>query len=608
MSANDTNLSDYKFDVMVATTQKSINANLKRYMRTIKAEPKYICFVFSLEEGHPVIKPLDDIIAESGINPFELPEGIEFGDSRVQALLGVKFVGGLQMIPGLPDMEAGDIPDIIEIFVDNSATVSCNLLFSEFKVVEIVTGAYIEDSFNINYQEKNQAWRLLTTVNLETMNLDPALNTIYFNNRPAQKNAILEKINQLEAGTFSLEQLYLDLTNAKYQKIEGIEGVSEMMEIYIEKYAQPHYDKILKDNGEPVISLSAADNRHNSSLKLTGVQRTGLKYVDESTHLPVVHPTPAQKALSTFNYMCVTGDHQLPAPATLDWNWINEEEAVQDNGVIAVSRDTITTFYKGLILPLASSSMIAPSVDVKCGFFAIGDVTFKWKLASNQKPTEILTPKTGEDLLIVKYRGKDSDEMKVHISMFPYTVNYGQLTINSDYECRLSVNGNTVTVTQNITMYVSVQHMDAVGKGKVINKTITEKHELYVDHSGQIKVKHKSTTKNEPDDINFDEAWYTFGNVSDLVHDIEREAEKLVDTHLKQIPTKTFESFVFPGADVFTYKDVKFSNHQDLVSKINYQTTSAVQDFESEGMTSEENSQVSCSCGRTNSNIAALVE
>ncbi|QUM89307.1 hypothetical protein HWV03_11080 [Moritella sp. 36] len=610
MSSKDTNLSNYGFDMMVATTQKSINANLKRYLKHIESEPKYFCFVYSKELQHAVLKPLDEIIAESGVNPFELPDDIDIDDSKIEALTKKSmFIGGIKMVPGLPDMDPGDIPDMVEIYIDNSATVSCNLLFSEFKLVEIVDGGrYGEDRVEINSQGMNEAWRLITTVNLETMNIDPSLNTAYFNKRPKQQKAILDKINQLESGTFSLEQLYLNLTNAKYQKIDGVEGISPLMELYIKKYAQDHYNTTLENNGYPVISLSASDNRHQASLKITGIQRTGLKYFDEETHLPVINPTPAQKALSTFNYMCVTGDHALPMAVPVNWNWIEESDE-QDNGVIAISRQTITNFYKDLILSAVGHSMVRPWARVTCHPDRFGNVTFNWGLVGNEKPTEIQTPATGSELLVIKYSGSDSDEDSSFINdVAPFITNYGRLTIKSDYECRLSVSGNIVTVVQNISMYVSVRHMDAEGKGTIINKTITEEHALYAGHSGQIQVTHSSKTENNPDDINFEEAWYSFGNVSNLVKDIKKQAEQLVDTYIKEIPTKTFENFVFPGGDVFSYKNVKFSDNQDLVSNINYQTVSEEQEFEDEGTTSVGNSQEHCHCEHSNRNIAALVD
>ncbi|QUM85074.1 hypothetical protein [Moritella sp. 28] len=611
MSSKDTNLSNYGFDMMVATTQKSINANLKRYLKGLDAEAQYLCFVMDPVEQKPCLKPLDELINESGVNPFDLPDDVDYKHPDVQALYQHMFMAAIMMKPGLPDMAPSEIPDMVEIAATNSSTVQCNLLYSEFKTIDLNPGAYgISGTISIISQGVDESWSLCTSVNLAAMKVGPDLNTKYFNKRPQQKKAILDKISHFGDDTFSLEQLYLDLTNAKYQKIEGARGLSMEMLLYIQLYAQPHYDKVLKLNGEPVISLSVTDDTHKPSLNITGVQRTGLKYLDEDTLLPVNNPSKTQKDLATFNYMCVTGNHHLPAATSIDWNWISESESVQDNGVIAISRSTITEFYKNAIIPTARNSMLLPWVNVECGIFNLGDVVFDWNFRSGQKATEILTPLSGSDLLIIKYHGEASDRMTVPVvnPLLPFFKNHGALSLYSDYECRLSVSGNTVIVTQNMKFNVTIEHMADSAYGTIINRTITETHDLYVDSEGQIKVKHQSTTKNEADTTEFDISWIPYGNVTDLIKDIKKEAEALVDTRLTTIPTTTFESFVFPGGDVFSYKDVKFSEHQDLVSNINYKTVSAEQEFEVENTTSEENCHCNCHGQRGSRNIVATVD
>jgi hypothetical protein len=65
-----------------------------------------------------------------------------------------------------------------------------------------------------------------------------------------------------------------------------------------------------------------------------------------------------------------------------------------------------------------------------------------------------------------------------------------------------------------------------------------------------------------------------FVDLNSLIDHVKSFSDKVVTTTFHDIPAADIQNFVFPGAKVFTYKDVQFSENQDLVSQITYVTPS----------------------------------
>jgi len=61
--------------------------------------------------------------------------------------------------------------------------------------------------------------------------------------------------------------------------------------------------------------------------------------------------------------------------------------------------------------------------------------------------------------------------------------------------------------------------------------------------------------------------WVGFNSLYDKV---KNDLRGLKNTELKNIPVSIVQNFVFPGGKVFAFKDVQFSNNQDLICHITY--------------------------------------
>jgi hypothetical protein len=107
MAPNQSNLTDpkYGYDFVVSTTQESINSGLVQYLQNTGSKQPftYLCFLAD-ENGDPTDeKSLDEILELSGgINPFDIPDGTDWKDERIQKLYQARLVCAIRMRTGIP--------------------------------------------------------------------------------------------------------------------------------------------------------------------------------------------------------------------------------------------------------------------------------------------------------------------------------------------------------------------------------------------------------------------------------------------------------------------------------------------------------------------------
>lgn len=107
MAPNQSNLSDpkYLYDFVVSTTQESINSGLVQYLQnTGKKQPvTYLCFLAD-DNGDPTKEvTLDEIVQKSGgISPFDIPDGTDWKDERIQKLYEIRLVCAIRLRTGIP--------------------------------------------------------------------------------------------------------------------------------------------------------------------------------------------------------------------------------------------------------------------------------------------------------------------------------------------------------------------------------------------------------------------------------------------------------------------------------------------------------------------------
>jgi len=218
-SASALSSTQYGYDVVVATTQESIDSILNIWLSGVKAETRYVCFIAVAPGTDNAVRTvtLEALLTMTGnVNPFDIPAKTPWNDPRVLALSKVNFVGGYKMQIGVP---AGVTPKALSLIdLNNAADIHFSMYCKELSVVQNTLQAETtgEPAWDVWTQPVGTAWPQRASVKLAKKALDASLNIPYFENSGKDdKQALLSKLSTLKASgtTFELQQLLIDFTN-----------------------------------------------------------------------------------------------------------------------------------------------------------------------------------------------------------------------------------------------------------------------------------------------------------------------------------------------------------------------------------------------------------
>lgn len=560
----------YGYDFVVGTTQASINSSLKEYLDQCSQPETYLCFLAD-SKGNPTEEiSLEDLMAKTGgVNPFEIPNGTSYDDPRISTLTKNMFVVGLKIKMGLPsNILPKDLPPIVSLG-DSADNVRFNLLCSEFEIIQNSppSGFGSAGSWNVWTQPNNQSWYFSTTVNLVYKDLDQELDTPYFQNHPKEKQALIAQLKNISSSAFSLQQLLFDLDNAALQSIPTIQGLDPNTDAgtVLTKSFIDLYFGIVKNEGEPVISIHAISNTPDqSSLRLTGIEREVGQFVD-GNGVPVQNPTPEQLQVYTLDYLCAVNNGALPGAATFNWNWVDPANVADESGMISINRNTLANYYKNKLVPFVKNSCMKAYTHVTA--HALGKVDNKYSLTPGQTPDTIIIPDTGETVLEISYSSKGKSHDKSGAT-------YGELDLEPSFNCTVQFSGNTITIVQHLVIYLKVTFDLTSTDGNVVDRTIIDTYTLSIDQNGNLKADLNSTSKNKDQKIDLKGIITWFVDMNDMIDHITNFAKNISSANFKDIPASDIQNFIFPGGKVFVYKNVQFSEHQDLLTAITYSNPS----------------------------------
>ncbi|KAJ4208871.1 hypothetical protein NW759_013633 [Fusarium solani] len=594
MAPNQSNLTDpkYGYDFVVSTTQESINSGLVQYLQNTGSKQPftYLCFLAD-ENGDPTDeKSLDEILELSGgINPFDIPDGTDWKDERIQKLYQARLVCAIRMRTGIPPgcivnvPNKGpqlQLPEPIVTLGKTSEAVLFNMYCSEVAIIKnnVPSGWGSKGSWNWFKQPSGKPWYVKTQTNLLNSALDKNLDTPYFDARPEEREALKRKLENISGTAFSLQQLLFNLQSAVAQTAPTFVGVTDETASYLlGKSFINIWSKIAKEHGLPLIGVTAvAQHPDGSPLRLTALERWVSPVVDPTTGEKIKDPSALQLSATTLNYLCATDGHPLPGASSFNWNWVEPQDVAQTSGVISIKRSTMAQYLANEILPLARKSCIKPYASVTANN-VVGSVTYNWGFTNGQNPTVKVTD-SGPIVATLDYSASDSSWDKM-------AATYGELKLTSTYSCSIVfgdydrtkfppvyMGGNTFNVIQNLKVYVYVQWAATGRDAWVIDKTLTDEYVVSVDEIGGLTSsptgKSTATDNSKPIDVGVIVNWFT--GVKDLLEAIKNKSSQFLNTSIETIPFNQIKNFVFPGAHVFSYKTASFSNFSDLACLITY--------------------------------------
>ncbi|HZX83335.1 MAG TPA: hypothetical protein VFF19_07210, partial [Reyranella sp.] len=555
--------SPYGYDFVVATTQASINATMKAFLAAGTEPVANICFVAD-DDGNPVQIDYEQLKANAhGSDPFSVPNSANPNtDQDLKNLYAARFMVGFQAQIGLPPgYQPDQIPDVVTLGSDTSEVIF-NLMCSQFTVVQLTPASgYTPAKWMNQSQPPGDAWMFTSKVDLRMFPTDQSA----YHNLPADVQA---QIANLGANAFSVQQLLFDLDNAALESVPTIQGVTPGTTLYnvLQQYFLGAYFAAMQANGSPLLGCTITMAQSDPSpLELSYLNMEVCPLLDGNGN-PYPDPTPDQQQLATLNYLCEANNDTPHPPVPFAWNWV--DSAGECDGVLAVNRNTFASFFQQQLMPLVAANCYAPYCHVWLSGIFDQDVNYAWNMTPNQTPT-VVAPTSGSTVLQFSYNNYAEDQAGLNGDM-------GHLTLKPIYSATVEFTGNTIVITQHLVVYLYVQYLATGAGGNAIDKTITDTYTLAVDDQGRLTASLSSAVvdNSDPPSVNGFLNWFT--GINDLIADVSQWLSSLVATNFTDMPLSVVQNFIFPGGNTFLFKDVSFSDNQDLASRITYADPSRI--------------------------------
>ncbi|RFU80165.1 hypothetical protein TARUN_2052 [Trichoderma arundinaceum] len=584
MAANTSFLSDPKYnygcDFVVATTQASINSSLWEYLEEGSQPVQYLAFLSSPTTGNPTIETsLEDLLKKTGgVSPFDIPAGTPYTDPRIKFLNKARFAIGIKIQMGIPPGCTPDDTSIVRLGKD-AKRVTFNMLCAQITVIQNHKDQFDDDlnSWNVWEQTSGDPWIIETEVDLVVKDLDKNLDeSPYLRKNTKIRDQLKNALDNLSGTAFSLQQLLFDLDNAVLQR--NYRFATDIKDPDVQSILQTRFLKLYadsaKDHGWPMISVTAVPQvKDDSTLQMTALERT-VSLLRDNQGNEIENPDADQQAVTTLNYLCVV-DKPRPSPDTkFSWNWVGLEDVNQESGVVAINRNTLADIIIQKLEPQVAAITYIPKVDSG----ASGGFSF-----STPKDFKLKREESG--VYLVTHRQQNKDMGKVTFTATNGQPQTDRFMVLSEVDVSLSVYKNTVYLDQSLriwigyTMYVPGEEETPYGMNvrfPVVRKLSTT-YNLSVDDVGglQLTKTHEEPT-NEDDRWADDEGMIYPGGQDDRAFRTEvyfKMFDKIADLHLGDLHEMQIglaHNFIFPGAKVFTYKNPRFSDCQDLICDITY--------------------------------------
>ncbi|KAI5462698.1 hypothetical protein BGZ63DRAFT_222139 [Mariannaea sp. PMI_226] len=554
MDIKTSKLSGSGCDFVVATTQASINSNMLEYLGEGTQPIQYIFILYDNNLNPTVQVNLEQIQQMTGVNPFDIPEGTQSSDPRLQALNDAMFYVGIKVQMGLPQgVDPKQLPPVVKL--ESADRVQFNLFCSQATVVQLKTVGRRSawSVYNQPTSSIDNLWTIHTTVNLVVADLDKNLDgSTYLKNNPQIKQQLKDSLLNLSGTAFSLQQLLFDLDSAILEDGTGFQGVKDPeVQNLLNSFFLLLHKKTASEHGLPLVAVTAVSHEPDpSSLHMTGFERTVTK-VDAN-----------DGAATTLNYLCAINNHQVPSRYThFDWNWMRPEDVNQESGVISISRDILVKHIADKLQIACAASCYKPVIGSDSRVIMV----------PGQTPPAKLSP-TGSKVINFYSDLRDRGSMATkYWDGRPRTM---MVIACSQYSCDVSFSGKSILVEQTLEVW-ACYNPDANDCGATTSPVHcgrSDEYEMSADQNGSLqltlknsstwdKADHRSAAPSKDGDYD------SFRILNQIFRD---QISALCEGNMHGFQIGQLESFVFPGAKTFTYKDPFFSDNQDLICEITY--------------------------------------
>lgn len=573
MSVIESNLSSekYGYDMIVGTTQASINATMKQFLYKFDGEEFTKIYVYdaNVPEGQSNYVETDyDAYKELlGFDPFDIPNDVSINDERIQKLKANFFGFGFKTKMGLPTtFPISSLPNIINLNNGNSS-VSYNLYCKEFQIVNLTVG--FEDRWeNLSQEGEETPWTFGFTVDLDLYSNDSA-----FAHLPEE---VQNEVKNLSPGSiFSVQQLYLNLNTAGLEsmpEVINLEPTSNayiyLTRIFLNKYFENIQENSVSETNPDGNYLLGYTIKPTETIKTPSVIPTDLNFM-VSPYLDEKGIATKDYEMYTLNWLVMTNENKMPAPVQFEWNWIKEDDISNYHGVMSIKKGTFASFLKNKLSPALKKACIIPHCNVNA---SISGTKYSWgyKEETNAQSYLVIDDSTTK-ILSFNYSKKSNDK-DIFIVDYKTTFNY-------DLQTDVYLEGKTIKTVTTATAFLYIDAGIVAMEGNCSKFTSTVEYEIGVDAYGDLTVIQKAiktvdqSDKMEPTIL---ESIATMGDINGIIDTMKKTTKEwmldFMTGHQEEIISMLNGSgiWVFPGSETFVFKNAQFSNNQDLVSEVTY--------------------------------------
>lgn len=578
MTAQQSNLTQAGYDLVVATTQDAINATMEEYLYSVQYPETVQAYTWDAADRKPVLADYTSLVNAAGVDPFSIPDGTDGSDARVQALYKQLFMCAFRAKIGLPTGMT-TYPDIVTLDQGNSS-VTYHMYFAEFEILSL-TDSFGTVTWTHLTQPPGNPWMFQFTVSLDMRIADQSA----FTKLPPNVQAEVKNLNPNSA--FSVQQLYLDLNTAGLQTMPAITNLPPQSTAYIllSSTFLNTYWLSLKNNGSNgdgvVLGYSVRPVAPN--LQAPSIIPTDLT-IEVSPNIDALqHPTGLY-GVYTLDYLVMSQNDVLPPAVPFTWNWIESNEEMNAQGVVAVRRDVFVSFLRQLLVPEVQALCYDTSVRV---WFTDGGTKFSasYNFGAAATPATISLPAnyapdpTGfTTVLTFGYSSVHSsnDVLDLHAGSvwgdFNYTLT-GSVAFK-DNMIRFLVNGIAYFNFSEYAFGVNVGYLT----GNFVKTTNSVTYQINVDANGDlVATMGQPQITDSPDDMDvttWDKTMLSgpvqvMQEMQSAVTAALHAAMQNFDNDLLQILNSS-HAWVFPGGKTFVFKDAMFSSALDLVTHVTY--------------------------------------
>ncbi|MFI7688080.1 hypothetical protein ACIBQ6_03360 [Nonomuraea sp. NPDC049655] len=548
MGAQDSNLSSTGFDYVVAVTQDSINGTLEEYLYSGLPET-VLCYAYD-SSNDPVLVDFMEFVAGAGnTDPFTVPDETAPTDPRVQNLSNAGFAFAIKAKLGVPaGFDPSSLPPIM-VLKPGQSYVTYTLMFSEFVATNLTYGPRGPMAWFNQSQPSGTSWTFYGPVDLNFQDTS-------FTSLPSDVQERLKGIG--DPDMFGVQQLYYDLNSSALEQgfqFDELPSNSPLNGFMTADFIDTYWKEL---GGAEILGYTATQ---------TAPVETSLAVTDVNFFTP--DAVGGDGAPLTLNYLCATGNDQLPdtTHAGFGWNWIEPGEVSQYDGVAALNRNTFAGFLLNYnsgngptLLEYIEGNCQRPEVTCQCSGQEIKEYYFYF---FPDRPT-MAFPSSGPQIITATFSQSASDKCGGPLLG-------GSMKLTLSYDMTVSVQDDTMTIVQHLVLYTYIEDQGTGDGGNVVDKTITDVYTIGVDDMGRMAIPAPDSTTvddSKTPGVNGFLNWFT--GINDLLDYVTQASQALAATTLADVPASVIQNFIFPGGASFSFCDAVFSDNQDLVGHITY--------------------------------------